>query len=124
VTDAKSVKSVRELILSVNDLPRENVHVPEWDVTLCVQGLTGKQREEFESAMLVRKGKRYDVDMRDMRARLVALAVVDADTGERIFNDADIPKLSEKSGAALERIVSVAQRLSGLDEGALYDEKN
>ena len=37
-------------------------------------------------------------------------------SGDRLFTDAQIPALSEKSGAALDRIFTAARRLSGLSD--------
>jgi hypothetical protein len=53
------------------------------------------------------------MNLRNIRAKLVALTVVDED-GNRIFSDEDAEALGKKSAAALDRIFAVAQRLSGL----------
>ena len=59
------------------------------------------------------KGKDVKLNLQNVRARLVALSVVDAD-GARIFDERDIGALGEKSAQALERVFQVAMRLSGL----------
>src|SRR5260221_673414 len=50
-----------------------------------------------------------------MRAKIVARCVVD-DDGNRLFSDADVTALGEKSGAPIDRIFAVAARLSGMGE--------
>ena len=48
-----------------------------------------------------------------MRARLVGLTVID-ETGQRLFTDDEVDLLGAKSGAALDRVFAVAQKLNGL----------
>ena len=55
------------------------------------------------------------VDLKNVRAKLVARSVVD-ESGARVFDDADVLKLSDKSAAGLQRVFEVAQRLSGLSD--------
>lgn len=103
----------REKILQANDLPRELVEVPEWGGAVYVRGLTGTERDKFEASLVEQRGKNTRLNMQNARAKLVALSVVD-ENGNRIFNDADVKLLGNKSAVALQRIFDVAQRLSGL----------
>lgn len=96
----------RENILEAADTPFADVAVPEWGGVVRVKGLNGTERDRFEAGMI---GKDYE----NVRARLVAMAVVDAD-GKRIFNDRDVLALGRKSGKALQRVFEAAQRLAGL----------
>lgn len=110
----------RESILNVVDLPRETVFVPEWDGEVIVQGLTAKGRDDFEISLSTGKGKSQENNFRNLRARLVALAVVDAQ-GSRLFGDADVPALGTKSAVVLQRLFEVAQRLSGFTTADVDD---
>lgn len=109
----------REDILAVQDIQREEVPVPEWKIKnvdlVLVQGLSGKERDELEASMIVGKGKNANVNLKNLRAKVVARSIVGED-GKRIFTDADIPALSEKSAIALNRVYEVAQRLSGITQ--------
>ncbi len=96
----------REAILAVADVQTEEVAVPEWGGAVLVKGLNGTERDRFEASMI---GKDYE----NVRARLVALAVVDEE-GKNIFLDKDILALGRKSGRALQRVFAAAQRLAGL----------
>ncbi len=110
----------REQILEVKDLQFEDVEVPEWGGTLRVRGLTGIERDRFEDAILDQRGKNVKVKMTNMRARLVALSVVD-EQGQALFTQTDIGVLGRKSAAALQRVFNVAQRLSGFSDEDLEE---
>ena len=102
----------REAILAKNDLKTEVVKIPEWDDEVTVRTLTGKARDEFESALQDATRAGGKIDMRGLKARLVVCSVCDAE-GKLLFSIEDIPTLNEKSAAAIDRIFQVAQRLSG-----------
>lgn len=105
----------RDAILAVDDVQFEDVEVPEWGGQVRVKSLTGKERDALESSMIVGKGKNANVNLNNLRAKLVARSVVDED-GKRIFTDDDIAALGAKSAAALTRVYEVAQRLSGITQ--------
>jgi hypothetical protein len=101
-------------ILEFDDRQTEAVAVPEWGGDVMVHGLTGAERDQFEASVISRKGRDTNVNMVNFRAKLIALSVVDAETGARLFDDADVGALGRKSAAALQRVFDVAQKLSGL----------
>lgn len=105
----------RDQILDAKDITYEDVEVPEWGGTVRVQALSGAARDQFEAALVAGKGKNRSVKLDNVRAKMVAASIVDAD-GKRLFTDADVRKLGEKSAAALQRVYTVAQRLSGLTD--------
>ncbi len=105
----------RDAILAVNDVLYEDVDVPEWGGKVRVKSLTGKERDALESSMIVGKGKNANVNLNNLRAKLVARSVVDED-GKQVFSDEDLAALGAKSAAALTRVYEVAQRLSGITE--------
>jgi len=107
----------REAILAADDLKREEVQVPEWGGAVCVTTMTGAGRDAWEQSLVGAKGA---VNITNVRARLVAYTVVDAE-GQRLFTDADAEALGRKSAAALDRCAKVAQRLNGLNDTALED---
>lgn len=112
---ANSVILTREHILGARDIERELVHVPEWGGSVYVQAMTGRQRDMFEESLQVRRGKKIETSIVQFRAKLVALCVVD-ENGQRIFSEADVQALGDKSAAALTRIAEVASRLSSITE--------
>lgn len=105
----------RDVILEAEDLLYEDVEVPEWGGTVRVRGMTGAERDAFESEVVEQRGKKARLNMQNFRAKLVARSVVDEE-GKRLFSDKDAHNLGKKSAAALDRVFGVAQRLSGLSD--------
>jgi hypothetical protein len=104
----------RDDILKASDNEPEEVDVPEWGGSVLVRGMTGRERDAFEvSLMTPGRGGRRQLDPANVRAKLVARCVVD-DDGGRLFTDADVTELGEKSAAAVDRVYAVAARLSGM----------
>jgi hypothetical protein len=110
----------KDEILEASDLSKELVSVPEWGGAVYVRSMSGADRDEFENSMVVEVDGKRQPDLKNMRAKLVALTVVD-EHGNRVFDAADIPALARKSAAALERVFDVAQRLNGLGGKALEE---
>lgn len=100
-------------ILSADDLKTQDVAVPEWYGSVRIRSLTGRERDAFEAGLVKGEGKERKVDMANMRARLVGLTVIN-EFGERLFTDDEVELLGAKSGAALDRVFSAAQRLNSL----------
>ena len=100
-------------ILTANDIVKELVNVPEWGGDVWVRGMTGRQRDQFEASIIQTKGKDRSLNMDNIRAKLAGMTICDEE-GKRLFSDADIAELSNKSAVALQRIFIVAQRLSGI----------
>ncbi|MEU1908105.1 hypothetical protein [Streptomyces hygroscopicus] len=104
-----------EQILSANDLAYEDVPVPEWGGTVRVRELPGTERDKFEAQFVGKDGASIRAEgLEGFRARLAAAAIVDGD-GKPLFRSAaEAKRLGEKSATALQRVVDVAMRLSGL----------
>jgi len=103
----------KDQILAAQDRPYEDVEVPEWGGRVRIRGLSGAERDAFEASMIGPDGKPSPQRFRNFRARLLAQTLVN-EQGERLFSDADIKSLGEKSGDVLARLFEIAQRLSGL----------
>jgi len=106
-------------ILAADDLQRETVDVPEWGGQVCVRGMTGAERDAYESTLLSVKGTDVSLDkggMTSARARICAMCMIDPETGKRLFTDNQVIDLGKKSGRALDRVFGVAQRLSGISK--------
>ena len=107
----------KQQILECPDVQKEVVHVPEWGGSVIVQGMTAGQRDAFEASVA---NLEADQKLANIRAKLVALSVVDEE-GQPLFTMADVEELSQKSATAMDRIVGVAQQLSGLGAKAIED---
>ena len=105
----------KESILKTEDLPREEVQIPEWRGSVFVRAMSGAERDKFESSVVSLRGKNTEINLSNIRAKLTVLTVVDED-GKRLFADSDEKAVGGKSACALDRIFKVAQRLSGLTD--------
>lgn len=110
-------------IKAANDRPREWLPIPEWtpegeehDPTkhgVYVGSMSGKDRDSYEVSLMRQKGQDEHANLRNLRATL-AVRTVQGPQGERLFTDADVEWLGDKSAAALQRIFDVAARLNKL----------
>ncbi len=113
--------SLRDQIISSDDLTFEDHEIPEWgNAKVRVCGLSGTERDAYESKMVsVRdKGADFDLHLANFRAKLLVKCLFDPETGERIFGDNEVNVLGAKSGVVLDRLHDIAHRLSGMDDGA------
>lgn len=94
----------------------ERVDVPEWGGHVNVRVMSATERDYL--------GERFAESKVGLRAVIAAMLVCD-DNGVDMFTDADIVALGKVSGAALDRVLNVAQRLNGLTQESIEDaEKN
>jgi len=111
----KSRLLTRDEILAVDDRKIEEVDVPEWGGKVGVVGLTGTERDELSGSLIDAKGQVNARRAINLQTRLPALCMVN-EQGARLFTEADVARLGQKSAAALKRVFDAAQRLSGLSE--------
>lgn len=103
-------------IFGMDDLPVEEVVVPEWkNRKVLVCGLTAAGKNAYQASLVEIKGSSRKVRMENATAKLLVLTIVDRQR-QRLFTETDIERLGGKSAAALERLARVANRLSGMDE--------
>ena len=113
----------KNVILEAQDLPYEDVEVPEWGGTVRIQGLNATDVIAFGSS-LVKIGpdgqaQEMNQDALDnVMAKLMVKTIVD-EKFKRVFSDADAEALGKKSAKVLQRLSEVATRLSGLGNNAV-----
>ena len=105
----------RDDILAVQDIETKQVPVPEWGGDVYVKGMTGAERDAFETTIIVDHGNKQTVTTENIRAKLAAFSVVDEE-GVLMFSVKDIKALGKKSAAALQRVFDVAKELSGIGD--------
>jgi hypothetical protein len=98
----------KDAIMSTSDLPTEVVEVKQWGGSVKVRGMNAGERDTFEEA--IRKH-----GMANLRSLMASMTIINED-GSRMFTDKEVNKLSEKSAEALDTIIEVASRLSGLTD--------
>jgi hypothetical protein len=106
------MSELKKSILDADDIQSEIVEVPEWNVKVEVRGMNGRDRANF----LKRSTNPVDgtLDYDKFYPELLIGTLFDPETGEKVFEGPDRDSLNTKSGKALERLATVAQRLSGL----------
>lgn len=115
-----------EAILKANDLPYEDINVPEWGGIVRVRGATALEASEYSESMVVRKKTKnkegdddteIEINPLNSQCKLVVRCVVDED-GNRIFKDEDAASLGKKNTRAVERVFRRVQELSGMTKKA------
>lgn len=110
--------SIRDAILNAkNDTPTEIVDVPEWNVKVLVKGFTLGAKDEFLASVI--NADTNKADLRAFSSGVLIGTAYDPETGVKLFSELDIPILKEKSAVAVQRLVDVGTRLSGLTEEAV-----
>lgn len=109
--------SLAERILSAQDLAEETLEVPEWGVTLLVRGMTGAQRSAFYRASggnVAGNGGPPQVNVDGSMAFILEACVYDPETGGAVFTPEQAAAALRKSGAVIDRVTTLALKLSGL----------
>lgn len=108
----------KDAILAASDLSTESVACPEWGGAVLIRSMTGTQRDAYEQSLMTKdEAGSYVVNTESMKVKLVVATAVD-DAGNALFTAADIPALSAKNASVIERLATVATRLSGLGKSA------
>ena len=104
----------RGAFLQPLSVPREDVPVPELGegCVIPVWGMTAGERTRFEQGLLDKNGKQSAAKVQEVRARLL-VACCRNDDGTPLFTMEDIAAIGQQRADVIERIVNVAQRLSG-----------
>lgn len=108
----------RSDILSRKALTQEEVNVPEWGGVVFVRELMANEADTFEMSIRPletnQNGNKADPAQmaRNFRAKIVVASCVD-EQGNKLFTDADVTELGKMSRKALDRVATVAMRLSG-----------
>jgi len=88
-------------ILAAKDVKLSDpIPVPEWGDAVYIKTLSGAERDTFEEAYAEQK-------MKSFRVRFLVLTLAD-ESGERLFDDSDVPALSGKSSIVINRLFEKA----------------
>jgi len=100
----------RAQIDAVDDRPIELFDVPEWGGSVNLRPISATDRAVIERMSFeFQDGKARE----DLRTILCAMTLVD-NVGKRLYNDSEIHILGQRSAAALDRVFTRAQKLSGI----------
>lgn len=87
------------------------VEVPEWGGQVYIKTLTGTERDQFEESYSQNKMKAF-------RSRFLVLTLCEKN-GERLFSDADVDALSQKSSLVINRLFEVAWDFNAFSQNAV-----
>lgn len=103
------------LAAAAQSLPIEPVDVPELGGTVYVRGMSGVERDGWETSLVVGRGKKQRINTENVRARLL-VRVLCNDKGELLFAPSDATALGGLRVDVLTKLYEVAQRLSGVSD--------
>lgn len=107
-----------EMILAATDIKSkvEAVEVPEWGGTVYLRIMTAGERDAHEIEWMVAKEKGGGVS--DFRTKMLVRCLCDAE-GKRLFSDAQIEGLKQKSGEVVDRLWKKSMVVNGLTDAAV-----
>lgn len=98
-----------------SSLPTERVSVPELGGDVIIRGMSGLERDAWETSLITGAGKKQKVNTQNIRAKLVTRTLCD-ENGQRILQDGDEAILGRLRVDVLTKLYEVAQRLSGVSD--------
>lgn len=101
----------KNAILACDDRNVKTVSVPEWGGDVGIRVLSGLERDLFEALFTEKKTDLFKV-------KFVACSLCD-DKGDRLFTDAEVKALAEKSGKVINRLFDECWLHSSVSEEAL-----
>lgn len=106
------MSNLRQKILEARDIQEMKLYIPEWEASVLIRGLSVKERNALLKNSL---GENGETDISKMVPELIIRSCYYPENPEkRIFEMTDKEVLSGKSSRAVDRVVAVANELSGL----------
>lgn len=102
-------------------IERDKLNIPELGGEVYVRGMSGKERDDFEESLRIRKGRKAgQSDLKNFRARLAVKVIVN-EQGERTLTDEDASIFGQMPAGVLDRIISRCTELSGMSDEEVGD---
>lgn len=98
-------------ILRPDELPFEDVEVPEWGGSVRVRVMTGAEKDAWEASIYQMKADGATFNQDNFRASLVSRTLSD-ESGPLDFSPLEILELGNKSSIALDRVFNAARRIN------------
>ena len=111
------MSSIRDRIAAVSAYKSERVRIPEWDdIEVEIRSISVKQR-----AALLEYADTGDgtPDMLRFAPMLIVCSTYDPETGEAAFTADDVEMLCDASAGVVDRLATIAMRVSGLGQDAV-----
>ena len=106
----------KEQILGAEDDSIITVEVPEWKGSVCIKLMSGKDRDSLEDELysVLDTGK-VQYNRKNARSKMLVRCLVDG-KGKRLFTDAEVEELAEKSSAVIVRLYDIATKHNELSD--------
>lgn len=102
----------KKQIISAEDIQLIPIEVPEWQGTVYLKSISGKERDYFEN-IIFDTNSSTTVRLKNFRARFLVKSICYKD-GTLIFTDEEAETLGAKNGAVIDRLYEKAQEISGM----------
>lgn len=106
-------------ILAAQDLPTEDVNVPEWGGPVRVRTMTGAERDAMGAMISKDAGAGEGKTNQTAFRSIVLMHTIVGDDDQPMFDRADLDAIGSKNGAVLDRLFRVADRLNGITSDAV-----
>ena len=107
----KETMGITQKILDFAKIAEKTIHVPEWDVTILVKGLTVQQVGDLQ------KQAKGDGDL--LAVLMIIASVHDPETGQRVFEPAHRDSLLNSSNGVVAALVREVSEMSALTPESL-----
>jgi hypothetical protein len=104
-------------IRKVRDIKTEEVFVKEWDGLVTIKALSAKERDNFESSVLQKVGRKGEREFtnKNIRAKLVVRCLINPDFS-LMYGEQDAEWLGDKNASAINHLYTRCALLSGITE--------
>ena len=114
--------SLRDKIISADDISKKQIEIPEWECSIEIRTMTAKQRADILNEVTDDSGK---LDHSKLGPFMIIASCFDPETGELIFTKDDVEMIMSKASGPVEKLMSEAMTLSGFGKDAVKEaEKN
>ncbi len=108
--------SLRDRILDADDIGKELLEIPHWNLTVEMRTMSALQRSRMLQTCQLPDGS---VDLDRLYPMLCIATVFDPETGEQVFTEDDIEAIADKSASAVEFVATRAMEMSGMTAEAV-----
>jgi hypothetical protein len=117
-----TLPTLSDRIFAKVDIDRayEDIDIPEWEVKVRIIEPDARTRADLAGGF--DRGQ-SNLDLGELYASVLIATLVDPETGDPIFVDADKPNLLRMSGQVVDRVALKAMKVAGLTDEAVEQGK-
>lgn len=106
----------KDQIFSASDANLLKLHVPEWKGDVYVRVMTVGERDAYENEWQ----RKRETGVDDFRTKFLVRCLVN-ESGERLFDNGDVQRLSQKSAKVMNRIWLAAMEHNNLSDESIEE---